>query len=46
MNVKQILRIGTLCVLLATVAGAQEKALNLTLLKTFIRTQNDTLNLT
>lgn len=33
-------------VLLATAGGAQEQALNLTLLKTFIRRQNNTLSLT
>jgi len=43
---KQTLWVGALCILLATAADAQEQALNLTLLKTFIRTQNNTLSLT
>jgi hypothetical protein len=48
MNKKRTLWIGVLCVLLATGAaraGTKAQALNLTLLKTFIRTQNDTLQL-
>jgi hypothetical protein len=45
MNVKQTLWISALCVLLALPAVAQEQALNLTLLKTFIRTRNDSFNL-
>jgi hypothetical protein len=42
---KQTLWIAAICVLLGTAATAQEQALNLTLLKTFIRTQNDSFNL-
>jgi hypothetical protein len=46
MNLRQSLWTGTLCILLATAAGAQEQALNLTLLKTSVRTQNDSFQLT
>jgi hypothetical protein len=48
MNKRKAVWIVVQCVLLTTGAvraGAQEQALNLALLKTFIRTQNDVLNL-
>ncbi len=48
MNKKPKVWVGVLCVLLATGAmraSAQEQAFNLTLLKTFVRTENNTLNL-